>query len=531
VTATAHPALEVDYITGGWIGIAGPGLWLLTEAGSSGQFVRECWRSIRGGGEAGELLSVLHGPLADGLPSFALLEVTAWSTRAAVRGTASIRLLAVDGGPVALVSGAAAGAGLGETVDRLMDWPAISFQLSAGPESAWPPRDGQLLLPVEAGAMLATAIGGRPRTAADVVGRADRQSRGQSSVPQTQPQPQPQLQPQPALVEAEDPDLMPTQFAPPKVPVLAPPTGPKFDIAPEASPNLASEYIAQTLEAARNMNVTVQHQPSAAESAPISQNPTPELDTGSDLIWKIDWFSEGGGEQSAPIPAPIPAASPQPIIPANWSMPVVEPSGVDEAEKAEEIGQVDEVEAEVPEEDTSVTVRRSDKAAQGQSADGAGGRPLIPAVSCPAGHLNPPQLDPIQSGKCRICAAVVAPQDSILIPQPALGVLRLSTGGDIPLDRDVFLGRDPSNNEDRKARKPHILRLPSPGKDISRDHLEIRLIGWRVMVIDLGSANGTTVVMPGGTPEPLAAGGTRIIEPGTQVILADEVSFVYEVTA
>jgi len=350
-------------------------------------------------------------------------------------------------------------------------------------------------------------------------------------VPQTQPQPQPQLQPQPALVEAEDPDLMPTQFAPPKVPVLAPPTGPKFDIAPEASPNLASEYIAQTLEAARNMNVTVQHQPSAAESAPISQNPTPELDTGSDLIWKIDWFSEGGGEQSAPIPAPIPAASPQPIIPANWSMPVVEPSGVDEAEKAEEIGQVDEVEAEVPEEDTSVTVRRSDKAAQGQSADGAGGRPLIPAVSCPAGHLNPPQLDPIQSGKCRICAAVVAPQDSILIPQPALGVLRLSTGGDIPLDRDVFLGRDPSNNEDRKARKPHILRLPSPGKDISRDHLEIRLIGWRVMVIDLGSANGTTVVMPGGTPEPLAAGGTRIIEPGTQVILADEVSFVYEVTA
>jgi hypothetical protein len=228
------------------------------------------------------------------------------------------------------------------------------------------------------------------------------------------------------------------------------------------------------------------------------------------------------------------------MIPANWSMPVVVPSAADaveeideaeEAEEAEEISQVDEVEAEVAEEDTSVTVRRSDKAAQGQSADGAGGRPLIPAVSCPAGHLNPPQLDPIRSGKCRICASVVAPQDSILIPQPTLGVLRLSTGGDIPLDRDVFLGRDPSNNEDRKARKPHILRLPSPGKDISRDHLEIRLIGWRVMVIDLGSANGTTVVIPGGTPEPLIAGGTRIIEPGTQVILADEVSFVYEVTA
>ena len=46
-----------------------------------------------------------------------------------------------------------------------------------------------------------------------------------------------------------------------------------------------------------------------------------------------------------------------------------------------------------------------------------------------------------------------------------------------------------------------------------------------------GFVNGTTVVTPGGTPEPLVAGGTRIIEPGTQVILADEVSFVYEVTA
>jgi hypothetical protein len=152
-------------------------------------------------------------------------------------------------------------------------------------------------------------------------------------------------------------------------------------------------------------------------------------------------------------------------------------------------------------------------------------RPSVPAVRCPQGHLNPPQTE-----YCRVCSAPVPPQASFQAPQPVLGVLRLSTGGDIRLDRDVFLGREPEPAEHRRAENPHVLRLPSPGNDISRDHLEVRLVGWRVMVVDLDSTNGTSVIPPSGVPEQLATGGSRIIEPGTQVILADEISFVYEVT-
>jgi pSer/pThr/pTyr-binding forkhead associated (FHA) protein len=76
-----------------------------------------------------------------------------------------------------------------------------------------------------------------------------------------------------------------------------------------------------------------------------------------------------------------------------------------------------------------------------------------------------------------------------------------------------------------------VLRLPSPGKDISRNHLHIRLVGWRVVATDLGSTNGTTIRPPDGGPaEALPPGGTRVIEPGAEVTLAGVVSFIYEAT-
>ena len=101
----------------------------------------------------------------------------------------------------------------------------------------------------------------------------------------------------------------------------------------------------------------------------------------------------------------------------------------------------------------------------------------------------------------------------------------------VPLDRDVLLGRDPRPTADQLAQRPHVLRLPSPGKDISRNHLEVRLLGWRVVAIDLGSVNGTTVRPPEGPAERLPPGGTRLIEPGAEVTLAGVVSFIYEAAA
>jgi pSer/pThr/pTyr-binding forkhead associated (FHA) protein len=110
-----------------------------------------------------------------------------------------------------------------------------------------------------------------------------------------------------------------------------------------------------------------------------------------------------------------------------------------------------------------------------------------------------------------------------------LGVLRLSTGDAITLDRGVLMGRSPSPTRLVGAERPHLVRIPSPDKQISRNHLEIRLDGWHVLVTDLKSTNGTLVTLPGREPERLRPDIPEPIEPGTTVSLADEVTFRFEV--
>ncbi|MGH3274022.1 MAG: hypothetical protein ACRDNZ_06800, partial [Streptosporangiaceae bacterium] len=106
--------------------------------------------------------------------------------------------------------------------------------------------------------------------------------------------------------------------------------------------------------------------------------------------------------------------------------------------------------------------------------------PAVPALICPAGHVNPPS-----EASCRQCGAAL-PQDPVVVPRPVLGVLRLSTGDVLTLDRDVVMGRSPradftgANGEDR----PHVVKLPSADGDISRTHLRVTLSGWHVLVTD-----------------------------------------------
>ena len=76
-----------------------------------------------------------------------------------------------------------------------------------------------------------------------------------------------------------------------------------------------------------------------------------------------------------------------------------------------------------------------------------------------------------------------------------------------------------------------MLRLASPDNDISRNHAEVFLAGRQVIVRDLGSTNGTTVALPGQEPIRLRPSDQQVIEPGTVVTLADEISLTYEVEA
>jgi pSer/pThr/pTyr-binding forkhead associated (FHA) protein len=156
--------------------------------------------------------------------------------------------------------------------------------------------------------------------------------------------------------------------------------------------------------------------------------------------------------------------------------------------------------------------------------------PLVAALICPAGHVNPPS-----GAACQWCGAPL-PQDPVLVPRPILGVLRLSLGDVITLDRGVVMGRNPSadftgphdfggpGGEER----PHVVKLPSSDGDISRTHLRVTLDGWHVLVTDLNSTNGTLVTLPGRDPQQLRPGEPVPIQPGTLVTLAEGIDFRYE---
>jgi hypothetical protein len=151
--------------------------------------------------------------------------------------------------------------------------------------------------------------------------------------------------------------------------------------------------------------------------------------------------------------------------------------------------------------------------------------PVVPALICPGGHVNPPS-----GGACRRCGAPL-PHDAVLVPRPVLGVLRLSLGDVIALDRGVVMGRSPRTDFtglDGEER-PHVVKLPSADGDISRTHLRITLDGWHVLVTDLNSTNGTLLTLPGHEPQQLRPGEPVPMQPGTVVTLAEGIDFRYEV--
>lgn len=72
------------------------------------------------------------------------------------------------------------------------------------------------------------------------------------------------------------------------------------------------------------------------------------------------------------------------------------------------------------------------------------------------------------------------------------------------------------------------MRVNSPSSDISRSHLLVTSKDWNVMVTDLNSTNGTTVMPVGEQPFVLANGQSVQVELGTILDLGDGVSLRIE---
>ena len=154
-------------------------------------------------------------------------------------------------------------------------------------------------------------------------------------------------------------------------------------------------------------------------------------------------------------------------------------------------------------------------------AGGPMGGPTVQAVICPVGHHNPPHLT-----TCRVCGRPIH-GTPVTIARPPLGTIRFSTGDVVELDRPAILGRNPRIEGQFPNELPQTVVIDA-GNAVSRSHLLVRLEGWQVWVEDLGSANGTTITLPGEPPQRLRSGEPFLLEPGARVDLGDEVDGTYE---
>jgi hypothetical protein len=88
--------------------------------------------------------------------------------------------------------------------------------------------------------------------------------------------------------------------------------------------------------------------------------------------------------------------------------------------------------------------------------------------------------------------------------------LILADGSDVPVDRAMFLGRNPARTDDRPGAA--LVPIDDPVRSLSKTHALLELDAGTLWVHDLDSTNGVAVVAPGQDPV--------LVEPGERAAVA-----------
>jgi hypothetical protein len=173
-----------------------------------------------------------------------------------------------------------------------------------------------------------------------------------------------------------------------------------------------------------------------------------------------------------------------------------------------------EVAAGLPEDDTEVPADLSGPAA---------GAPIVLGVYCKNGHFGDPD-----ARSCAVCGASrnrrgQVPQPG---PRPPLGALVLDDDSAVELSGDCVVGREPTLDPSVAAGEASPLCIIDDA--VSRVHARIHLDGWRVFLVDLGSANGTRIRPPGKRSDQALEPHVPVpIQSGTRVLVGRQ-GFRYE---
>lgn len=482
-----------SYVPGRWLAAAGESLWLLADLDAESDLVNDVWSAIEKGASHLDVVSLLTKAGLSATPSFVLVRNDDGKLIVVIRGGGQARVATSEERVLHSAASTWTEYSITEHCAGFELW--VGGGAASGP--SFPLASGVVRADRLVVGSLAPSQGIPPAPAepSETHLPADETNGGLPSntlmyLP-VEDQPAPEAEPPPvaddsgydhlfgvtinrsveeaAIREAEPP--LHDETAPPHEPVAV-------AVATPEEPKLASEEV-------------------VTEQVVVTAPPA----TG--LIDSVPWMAPA---PAPPAAAPVRADTEPPAPPAPpIQAPAVSP---------------------VPDDADGLTISRAalDEQLRNAGAAATPGGPTVQATRCANGHANPTHLI-----RCRACEAEIPDQLPVTVPRPVLGILKMSTGDSIPLDRGVLMGRSPSSDRLVGGDRPHLVKVPSPGKDISRNHLEIRLDGWHVLVSDLNSTNGTTVTLPDRPTERLRPDQPAPIEPGTLVSLADEVTFTFEV--
>ena len=151
------------------------------------------------------------------------------------------------------------------------------------------------------------------------------------------------------------------------------------------------------------------------------------------------------------------------------------------------------------------------------------GAPIVLGVYCKNGHFGDPN-----ARSCVVCGVSrtrrgPAPQPG---PRPPLGALVLDDDSALELSIDCVVGREPALDPSVAAGEAHPLAIVDAA--VSRVHARIHLDGWQVLLIDLGSVNGTRIRPPGKRSEQALEPNVPVpLQSGTRVFVGTQ-GFQYE---
>ncbi|MFT3852161.1 MAG: FHA domain-containing protein [Ilumatobacteraceae bacterium] len=482
---------SVGFLPGDGVGIAGPGTLVLLDQPADG-VVADVLAQLDAGGGVDGVLEVVAGAGLRTLGDFAMAVEEDGALRVLVRGSARVRV--TGSGAVADVDGA----GLRTWNEQLVaGWEQV--MISLGSAVLEPPS----LFALDGGGVVPAAVLVRPNVAvtAEVpvttVAARERESQPEP-VPQAvpQPQPEPESPPEPA----DDPLLLPAP-EPVDGPSLA--AAPGFQSVPARDLDPALTMFPSAFDAPDVVNVVV-----AESQVPAPDNAYDDL-YGHTVHRDVQFAAIQADEDT---------------------------EAADEADLGDHDGhtmslaQLRQAEADlaggtVLGDHDGHTISLADlRAARGADVPPSpvppAGGVSVQALLCPNGHPNPTHA--VTCGRCEAPLGT----EPVTIARPVLGELRLSTGEVIELDRPVLVGRNPKVEGRLMGELPKLVRLED-FHGLSRTHAMFRLEGWQVLVVDMGSANDTTVTLPGRPPRRLHADEPMLLTDGAVIDLGGEVTVAY----